>query len=195
MCKRFFDIVSSLLGILVLSPLFVTIGILIRMTSRGPFLFKQNRVGRDEITFKILKFRTMIVDAESLGPLITVGDRDPRVTRVGYFLRKYKLDELPQLFNVFLGDMSIVGPRPEVLKYVKLYNDDQKKVLSVRPGITDIASIIYFNESELLKTLDDPEQEYIEKIMPEKLKINLEYIDKMSFWFDMKLILKTLKVL
>jgi lipopolysaccharide/colanic/teichoic acid biosynthesis glycosyltransferase len=152
-------------------------------------------VGKDEKLFRILKFRTMIKDAEKKGLQLTVGARDPRVLKVGLFLRKFKLDELPQLFNVVAGDMSLVGPRPEVPKYTALYNAEQKKVLSVRPGITDLASIAYRNENELLNGVSDPEKFYIEKIMPEKLKLNLEYIEKQSFFMDIRLILKTLKII
>lgn len=144
------------------------------MESGRPVFFKQIRVGKGAKEFTLLKFRSMFVNAEARGQL-TLGDRDPRVTRVGYFLRKSKLDELPQLINVFRGDMSLVGPRPEVPKYVALYNDEQRKVLQVKPGITDMASIEYMDEAEILAQAEDPEKKYIEEVMPHKLRINLEY--------------------
>ena len=166
--------------------------ILIKSSSQGAVLFKQTRVGLNEKRFQILKFRTMVIDAEKRGGQITVGGRDRRITAVGYYLRKYKLDELPQLFNVLLGDMSLVGPRPEVPHYVAIYNSEQKRVLSVRPGITDIASIEFRNENEILASYEDPEKAYIEIIMPKKLEYNLKYIDKMSFKTDITLIFATL---
>ncbi|RRJ89571.1 sugar transferase [Paenimyroides tangerinum] len=190
--KRIFDIVSSGIGLLFLSPIFLFLAIWIKMDSKGPVFYKQVRVGKNNKDFKIFKFRSMRMGADKLG-LITVGGRDPRVTNSGYYIRKYKLDELPQLINVFIGDMSVVGPRPEVRKYVDLYTKDQRKVLTVKPGITDIASIKYRNENELLEKADDPDKMYIEVIMPDKLKYNLEYIDKQSFFFDLKLIFWTFK--
>lgn len=190
--KRIFDIVSSGIGLLILSPIFLFLAIWIKMDSKGPIFYKQVRVGKNNKDFKIFKFRSMRMGADKLG-LITVGGRDPRVTNSGYYIRKYKLDELPQLINVFIGDMSVVGPRPEVRKYVDLYTKDQRKVLTVKPGITDIASIKYRNENELLEKADDPDKMYIEVIMPDKLKYNLEYIDKQSFFFDLKLIFWTFK--
>lgn len=190
--KRIFDIVSSGIGLLILSPIFLFLAIWIKIDSKGPIFYKQVRVGKNNKDFKIFKFRSMRMGADKLG-LITVGGRDPRVTNSGYYIRKYKLDELPQLINVFIGDMSVVGPRPEVRKYVDLYTKDQRKVLTVKPGITDIASIKYRNENELLEKADDPDKMYIEVIMPDKLKYNLEYIDKQSFFFDLKLIFWTFK--
>jgi lipopolysaccharide/colanic/teichoic acid biosynthesis glycosyltransferase len=172
---RFFDFLFSLIGIIVLSPLFVIIALLIKFTSSGPILYRQSRVGLEGTVLNLFKFRSMRLNSEKLG-LITVGSRDPRVTSVGYYLRKYKLDELPQLINVFIGDMSLVGPRPEVKKYVCLYNAEQRKVLSIRPGITDWASIYYRNENEILGNSTDPEMDYIEKVMPDKLNYNLIYI-------------------
>lgn len=188
--KRLFDIVMSFIGLVVLSPIFLILAVWIKLDSKGPVFYKQTRVGKDGKDFKIFKFRSMRQGADKQG-LITVGGRDPRVTNSGYYIRKYKLDEFPQLINVFLGDMSIVGPRPEVRKYVDLYTEEQLKVLSVRPGITDIASIKYRDENELLEKAEDPDKMYIEEIMPDKLKYNLEYIDKQSFVFDIRLILET----
>src|SRR5690606_2698430 len=189
--KRLFDIVMSFIGLVLLSPIFLVIAIWIKLDSKGPVFYKQNRVGKDGKDFKIFKFRSMRQGSDKQG-LITVGGRDPRVTNSGYYIRKYKLDEFPQLINVFLGDMSIVGPRPEVRKYVDLYTEEQLKVLSVRPGITDIASIKYRNENELLEKAEDADKMYIEIIMPDKLKYNLEYINKKSFIYDIRLIFETL---
>lgn len=189
--KRLFDIISSGCGLIVLSPIFIVIAIWVKLDSKGPVFYRQIRVGKDNKDFKLFKFRSMKIGADRQG-LITVGGRDPRVTRSGYYIRKYKLDELPQLINVFIGDMSVVGPRPEVRKYVDLYTPGQMRVLSVRPGITDLASIRYRNENELLETVDDPETYYREVIMQDKLKINLEYVDNRSFWGDIKLIFATL---
>lgn len=173
---RFFDLVFSFLGLVFLSPFLLLIVILLRTTSKGPIFYKQVRVGRNNKAFKIFKFRTMRINSDKLG-LITVGGRDPRITFVGYLLRKYKLDELPQLFNVLIGDMSLVGPRPEVQKYVDLYTLEQKRVLTIRPGITDWASINYRDENIILGKSLDPEKDYIEKVMPDKLKYNLVYIN------------------
>ncbi len=190
--KRLFDIISSGIGLLLLSPIFLFLAIWIKLDSTGSIFYKQVRVGKNGKDFKILKFRSMREGSDKKG-LITVGGRDPRVTTSGYYIRKYKLDELPQLVNVFLGDMSIVGPRPEVRKYVDLYNDEQLRVLNVKPGITDIASIKYRNENEILEKSEDPDKTYIDVIMPDKLKYNLEYIQKQSFLFDIKLIFITFK--
>lgn len=189
--KRMLDFCISVICILILTPILLLISVWIRLDSQGPILFRQERVGMLERKFTIYKFRTMIVDAESLGKQITVG-RDPRITRSGVFLRKYKLDELPQFFNIIRGDMSIVGPRPEVPRYVSLYNTEQKQVFSVRPGLTDEASIKYRNENQLLEDTDNPEQLYIEKIMPDKLNINLEYIQTVSLKKDVQIIGKTI---
>jgi lipopolysaccharide/colanic/teichoic acid biosynthesis glycosyltransferase len=188
--KRLFDIFFSSIGIIFLLPFFIIISILILLDSKGGLIYKQERVGKGDVIFKVLKFRTMRPDSFSKGAL-TVGSRDPRITNVGYYLRKYKLDELPQLFNVLFGDMSFVGPRPEVKKYTDLYTPEQKKVLSVRPGITDYASIKFRNENDLLASSDDPEKLYIEEIMPEKLKLNLEYINDNHILKDIKIILDT----
>ncbi|CAI3717614.1 sugar transferase [Clostridium neonatale] len=189
--KRIFDITASGLGIIVLSPILIVIALIIKKESDGPVFFKQIRVGEKGKNFEILKYRTMVVDAEKLGRQITVGN-DNRITKIGGFLRKYKLDELPQLINVFKGDMSLVGPRPEVPRYVEMYNEEQRKVLDVKPGITDLASIRYRDENELLGTAEDPDDMYINTIMPDKLALNLEYINKSNVFFDIYIILKTI---
>ena len=190
--KRLLDIVLSIFGLALLAVPMLIISLLIKLTDFAPVLYRQVRVGKDGKEFKIFKFRSMRVGAEKMGAQITVG-RDPRVTPVGRVLRKAKLDELPQLLNVLFGTMSFVGPRPEVPKYVAMYTDEQRKVLSVRPGITDIASVKYRNESELLAEAgDDWERLYVNKVMPDKLQLNLEYIEKQSLWFDIKLIFRTL---
>lgn len=184
------DVFLSALGLLFLSPVFICISILIKWDSKGSVFFAQQRVGRNNNDFFIYKFRTMSINAQKYGAL-TVGSNDHRITKVGYYLRKYKLDELPQLFNVFIGQMSLVGPRPEIRKYVNLYTDEQKKVLSVRPGITDHASIKYRKESDLLKTVQNPEAFYINEILPEKIELSKYYIDNMSIANYIGLIIKT----
>ena len=189
--KRIFDFICSTLGLIILSPILIAIVIKIKTDSDGPVFFKQIRVGEKKKEFEILKFRTMVVDAEKLGRQITVGN-DSRITKVGGFLRKYKLDELPQLINVFKGDMSLVGPRPEVPRYVELYNEEQRKVLEVKPGITDLASIRYRDENELLGEAENPDELYINTIMPDKLSLNLVYINKNNVFFDIYIILKTI---
>ncbi len=191
MVKRLFDISFSILGIVILSPFFVAISIIISLTSAGGAFYRQIRVGRNGKEFKLLKFRTMRVGADKSGSL-TVGMRDNRITGIGYYLRKYKMDELPQLFNVLIGDMSFVGPRPEVPEYVALYDSEQKQVLTVKPGITDFASIVYSEENELLANAENPRELYINRIMPAKLKLNLRYIKEMSLSTDVKVILKTI---
>lgn len=188
--KRLFDFLVSGVGLLCLSPLFFVLAVWIKMDSDGPVFFRQIRVGRNNHNFSLFKFRSMRIESDKKG-LITIGGHDPRVTRAGYYIRKYKLDELPQLINVFLGDMSLVGPRPEVRKYVDLYTPEQMHVLDVRPGITDQASICYRNENELLAQVDNPELYYKEVIMQDKLRINLEYVKKHTFWGDFKLIFNT----
>lgn len=188
--KRVFDIIASGLGLLILSPLFLVIAVWVKLDSPGPVFYKQVRVGRNNKDFYLYKFRSMRVGSDKKG-LITVGGRDPRVTRSGYYIRKYKLDEFPQLINVFKGDMSLVGPRPEVRKYVDLYTPEQMHVLDVRPGITDLASIRYRNENELLEQASDPDQYYQEVVMQDKLRINLEYVRNHSFFGDIYLIFKT----
>jgi len=191
--KRFSDILFSTLGILMIFPFLVLIAILIKIGSKGPVLYKQVRVGKGNKDFKIWKFRTMYTGSDRKG-LLTVGDRDSRVTKTGLFLRKLKLDELPQLFNVLFGEMSLVGPRPEVRKYVDLYSQEDLVVLSVRPGITDYASIHFRNENELLKDAQDPEQMYINEILPEKLALNKKYVFEKNFFKDVNIIFKTFKV-
>ena len=188
---RFFDFILSLVGLVVLAPIFIVLAIWIKIDSKGPVFYKQVRVGQNGIDFGLFKFRSMVVDADKKG-LITVGGLDPRITRSGYFIRKYKLDELPQLINVLLGDMSLVGPRPEVRKYVELYTDEQQKVLSVKPGITDYASIEYMDENEILGKSNDPEKTYIEEIMPEKIKYNMKYIQNKNVSEYFKIIFLTL---
>jgi lipopolysaccharide/colanic/teichoic acid biosynthesis glycosyltransferase len=189
--KRLFDICCSAIGIIILGPVFFVLWIAVKLESKGPAFFLQTRVGKNNLDFRLYKFRTMYLNSEARGQL-TVGMRDPRITKVGYILRKYKLDELPQLFNVLLGDMSLVGPRPEVRKYVNLYNDEQMKVLSVRPGITDVASIQFINENELLASAENPEEYYINIIMPQKLALNLSHINSSLLLKDVGLILKTI---
>lgn len=192
--KRLFDITASGLGLLVLSPLFLILAVWIKLDSPGPVFYRQVRVGRGNKDFRLFKFRSMRVGSDKKG-LITVGGHDPRVTRSGYYIRKYKLDELPQLINVFVGDMSLVGPRPEVRKYVDLYTPEQLRVLDVRPGITDMASIRYRNENELLEQVADPEQYYRDVVMQDKLRINLEYVADHSFIKDLKIIFMTFKAI
>ena len=187
---RFFDSILSLVGLVILAPLFIVLSVWIKIDSIGPVFYKQIRVGQNGKDFGLFKFRSMVVDADKKG-LITVGGRDPRITRSGYFIRKYKLDELPQLINVLVGDMSLVGPRPEVRKYVELYDDEQNKVLSVKPGITDYASIEYMDENEILGKSTDPEKTYIEEIMPEKIKYNMKYIKNRSLIEYFKIIFLT----
>jgi lipopolysaccharide/colanic/teichoic acid biosynthesis glycosyltransferase len=189
--KRLTDILLSLVGLLILLPFFLVIAIVIALDSRGGVFFLQTRVGKNNKDFKLFKFRTMRVDSESKGQL-TIGGHDIRITKAGFFLRRYKLDELPQLLNVLLGDMSLVGPRPEVRKYVDMYTAEQLQVLSVKPGITDYASIKYADESELLAKAENPEQFYIQTVMPDKLAINLEYIKNRSFGVDMGILFKTI---
>lgn len=191
MLKRIFDILLSALGLLLLMPIFILVSIWVKLDSNGPAFYKQIRVGKNGHDFKLLKFRSMRLNSDKSG-LLTIGGRDPRVTRSGYFIRKYKIDELPQLINVLIGEMSLVGPRPEVRKYVDLYNEEQRKVLLVKPGITDLASLEYFNENELLAKSTDPERTYIDSVMPEKLKLNLKYIAQAGLIADVKIILRTI---
>ena len=179
---------------MVLSPLFLILAIWIKFDSKGPVFYRQVRVGRGNNDFRIFKFRSMRVGADK-GSLVTIGGRDPRVTRSGYYIRKYKFDELPQLINVFIGDMSLVGPRPEVRHYVNYWTPEQMHVLDVRPGITDPASIKFRNENELMEKAENPEDYYINVIMQEKIKLYLEYVKNSSFWYDVKLIFQTFKVI
>lgn len=194
MMKRIFDIVASGLGLLVLSPLFLVIAIWIKLDSPGPVFYRQVRVGRNNKDFRIFKFRSMRVGSDK-GSLVTIGGHDPRVTRSGYFIRKFKIDELPQLINVFIGDMSLVGPRPEVRHYVNYWTPEQMHVFDVRPGITDPASIKFRNENELMEKAESPEDYYINVIMQEKIKLYLEYVRNASFWYDIQLIFKTFWVI
>lgn len=192
---RFFDIVFSVLGLFILFPVMLSIYILIVLDSTGTGFFKQERIGKNGKVFNLIKFRTMS-NSTTNKSLITIGGRDPRITKIGYYLRKYKLDELPQFLNVLKGDMSFVGPRPEVKKYVDLYSLDQQKVLSIRPGITDYASIEYVDENILLGKSDDPENTYINEIMPHKLELNMKYINNYNLGEYFNIILKTiLKIL
>ena len=192
MGKRFFDIIFSFFGLILLSPFLLFISLFIALESRGGVFFIQKRVGQNNKDFKLIKFRTMKVHSEHKG-LFTIGQRDPRVTRMGYFLRKYKIDEFPQLINVIKGDMSIVGPRPEVRKYVELYTPDQSLVLTVRPGITGLASLEYVHENKILGESDNPEETYLKVMMPRKLELNIEYVKSASFKTDLKLIFKTFR--
>jgi len=191
MIKRIFDIVTSLIALVILLPVFITISIWILLDSRGGIIYRQLRAGKNNRDFFIFKFRTMRPASDAAG-LLTIGGRDPRITHAGYYLRKSKLDELPQLFNIIMGKMSIVGPRPEVRKYVKLYTEEQMKVFGVRPGLTDYASLEYIDESNILAASDDPEKTYIETIMPAKLDLNLKYIRERSMGRDIKIIFTTI---
>lgn len=190
MIKRGIDILFSLIGLICLFPFFIFISFFIFITSKGGVFFVQLRVGKNNKDFKLYKFRTMFLNSDNKG-LLTVGNNDKRITKLGYYLRKNKLDELPQLINVLNGTMSIVGPRPEVRKYVNLYNSEQKSILDVKPGITDLASIMYYNENEILANSVNPEQTYINEIMPIKLELNKQYINEMSLLTDLKIIFKT----
>ena len=190
MIKRGIDILFSLIGLICLFPFFIFISFFIFITSKGGVFFVQLRVGKNNKDFKLYKFRTMFLNSDNKG-LLTVGNNDKRITKLGYYLRKNKLDEFPQLINVLNGTMSIVGPRPEVRKYVNLYNSEQKSILDVKPGITDLASIMYYNENEILANSVNPEQTYINEIMPIKLELNKQYINEMSLLTDLKIIFKT----
>lgn len=190
MLKRLFDICCSLIGVILLSPVLLLISFLIIINSGFPVFYFQTRVGKDNKDFKLFKFRTMHTGADKKG-LLTVGGRDPRVTAIGYYLRKYKLDELPQLFNVLFGSMSLVGPRPEVRKYVDMYNTEQRQVLLAKPGITDYASLEYIHENDILAASSNPEQTYIKEIMPAKLNLNMRYIHQQGLSTDIKIIIKT----
>ncbi len=187
---RFFDILFSITGLIILFPFLIIIALLIKITSRGPIFYKQNRVGIFNTDFLVWKFRTMHIDADKTG-LLTVGGRDSRITAIGYYLRKFKLDELPQLFNVLFGSMSVVGPRPEVRKYVELYTLEQQKVLRVRPGITDWASIVYRDENVILEKSLNPERDYIQLILPDKIRYNLIFIEKRSLTEYFRIIITT----
>jgi len=189
--KRLFDLFFSTLGLIVLSPILLILAVLIKLESPGPTLYKGTRVGLNGTLFKMNKFRTMVINADKLGGSSTPED-DPRITKVGHFLRRYKLDELPQLINVFKGEMSFVGPRPQVKWAVDLYSEEERQVLTVRPGITDYASLKFPNEGEILKGSTDPDKDYMEKIHPEKMRLSLEYIRSRSMWIDIGIIFQTL---
>lgn len=191
MLKRIFDVIFSFLGLILLLPLHVVISILIKLDSHGPVLFVQDRVGQFNSKFKIYKYRTMFADSDKLG-LLTLGEDESRVTKIGFYLRKYKIDEFPQLINVLIGNMSFVGPRPEIRKYVNYYSNDDKEILKIKPGITGFASIKYINETEILEKAEDPEKVYIEEIMPDKIKLNKIYIKKNNILIDLHIIMKTL---
>lgn len=191
MLKRLFDFFVSCAGFVIFFPVFVIIFLLIKLDDGGPVFYRGTRVGRGGRRFRMFKFRTMVVNADSIGGPSTADD-DPRITRVGMFLRKYKLDEIPQLINVFKGEMSFVGPRPEVLVYANLFTEEEKQILTVRPGITDWASLWNSDEGALLAGSDDPEKIYLEKIRPEKIRLELKYVKERNFWIDMKIILDTI---
>ena len=191
MLKRLFDIIFSAFGLILLLPLFVIIAVLLKLESKGPVFYKQIRVGKNNLDFYIYKFRTMYVGADKKG-LLTIGNRDPRVTKLGYYFRKYKLDEFPQFINVLIGDMSFVGPRPEVRKYVNLYSEDDLIILSMKPGITDYASIMFRDEVEILNKAENPEKLYIETIMPKKMAINKKYVHNNNIIVDLKIVVKTI---
>jgi lipopolysaccharide/colanic/teichoic acid biosynthesis glycosyltransferase len=191
---RLFDIFFSALGLIILFPFFIVFFLLIRLESKGGAFYIQERIGKNGKPFGLYKFRSMRVGSDAEG-LLTVGERDNRITRIGYILRKTKIDELPQLMNVLKGDMSLVGPRPEVRKYTDMYTEEQRKVLCVRPGITDYASIEYVNENELLSKADDPERMYIEKVMPDKIKLNMQYLEHYTIGEYFKIIFLTFKSL
>jgi len=194
MFKRLMDLLGAGVGLLLLWPFFLAVAIAIKLDDRGPVFFRQERVGRFGRRFRIWKFRTMVMDAEKRGAQVTVG-RDPRITRVGHTLRRFKLDEFPQLINVLVGEMSLVGPRPEVPRYVAEYSAEQRVVLELRPGITDPASITFRDEAAVLAEKADPEKAYIEEVMPEKIRINLDYAARASVFSDFAMVLKTLGVL
>jgi lipopolysaccharide/colanic/teichoic acid biosynthesis glycosyltransferase len=189
--KRLFDLIVAGGGLLVLAPLLLLVALLIKLDSRGPVFFRQERIGRGFRPFRICKFRTMVHDAPRLGGAITFGS-DPRITRLGRLLRLAKIDELPQLLNVVRGEMSLVGPRPEVRRYVELFREDYAEILTVRPGITDLASLKYRHEAELLGRFADPEAAYVGQVLPEKIKLAKEYVRRSCLWLDLSLVLKTL---
>ena len=191
--KRGFDLICSSLGVILISPVLLICAILVKATSTGPVFYRQIRVGRYGCKFRIFKFRTMVVNADQLGAEITVGKRDPRITSVGFVLRKFRLDELPQLLNILTGDMSLIGARPEVPKYVACYTPEMLATLLLRPGISGIASVAFANENELLSDAEDPENYYIHTILPEKMRLNLQYIQRFSLINDLKIIVQTIR--
>jgi lipopolysaccharide/colanic/teichoic acid biosynthesis glycosyltransferase len=190
--KRLFDIAVAVVGLVVLSPILLLVAALIKIDSWGPVFFRQERIGRGFKPFRIYKFRSMIKDAPQMGSLITCGD-DPRITRLGRVLRKTKIDELPQLINVLKGEMSLVGPRPEVPKYVELFRNDYKEILKIHPGITDLASLRYRDEAAVLNSAENAEEEYIKRVLPEKIELGKQYIRNASLLFDLTLIVRTLR--
>jgi len=190
--KRLFDISVAIVGLIFFLPLLLVVAIVIKLDSVGPVLFRQRRMGKDFKPFEIYKFRTMVQDAPQKGGRITFGE-DPRITRVGRVLRRAKIDELPQVINVLKGDMSLVGPRPEVPEFVELFRADYEEILTVRPGITDLASLKYRNEADILARSENPEKEYVTRVLPEKISLAREYIRESSFLFDLKIILRTLR--
>lgn len=192
MTKRLFDVVASSVALVVLSPVFLTVGVLIRLGSPGPVFFRQKRVGLGFRPFWVYKFRTMVPDAASQGPITWGGSRDPRITSVGRVLRRTKLDELPQLVNVLKGEMSLVGPRPEVPEYVELFREDYREILKAKPGITDFASLRFYDEAALLARAAVPEEVYVKDILPEKILLSRHYVQSASFWVDLGVIFKTL---
>lgn len=189
---RIFDFLLSICGLLLLSPILVIVSLLITLESAGGVFYLQERIGRHGVPFKLYKFRSMSANSDKSG-LLTVGMKDSRITRIGFYLRKYKLDELPQLINVVKGEMSLVGPRPEVKKYVDLYTQEQKNVLSIRPGMTDLASIEFSNENELLEAQSNPEAFYIHEIMPRKIELNMNFINNPSLKFYFSIIFQTIR--
>ena len=189
---RFFDIIFSIMGLVILSPLFIVLYLLIRIESKGGGFYSQERIGKNGKPFKLYKFRSMRIGSDKKG-LITIGEKDNRITKTGFILRKYKFDELPQLWNVFIGDMSLVGPRPEVKKYTDLYTEEQKQVLHVRPGITDWASIKYVDENKILGESKTPDEAYVNLIMPNKIKLNMVYIQNQTLGEYFKIIFTTFK--
>jgi lipopolysaccharide/colanic/teichoic acid biosynthesis glycosyltransferase len=191
MAKRILDIIGAALGLLLLLPIFLFVALLIKLDSSGPVFFRQERMGRGFRPFLIFKFRTMAQDSSDKRSPLTVG-ADPRITRVGRFLRKTKIDELPQLINVLKGEMTFVGPRPEVRRFVELFREDYEEILKVRPGVTDIASLKYQDEAEVIGRFQNPEEEYVARILPDKIRLAKEYIERSSISFDLGLILKTL---
>ena len=192
--KRILDILITSIGIILFFPVIIAISLLILISSGYPVFFLQERVGKDWKIFKIIKFRTMVKNADKMGIGIS-SHEDSRVTNIGKFLRKFKIDEMPQIFNVLLGDMSLVGPRPELLKYAEYYNDDYSQILKIKPGITDYASLEFSNESELLKDPDDSEKVYLNKILPDKIKLYKKYLKEANLITDIKIIFSTFKVL
>jgi lipopolysaccharide/colanic/teichoic acid biosynthesis glycosyltransferase len=189
--KRLFDLIAAGFGVILLSPVLIAVAIAVKLDSRGPVFFRQERVGRGFRPFRIFKFRTMVVDAPERGGQITSGHEDPRITRVGRFLRRWKIDEFPQLFNVLHGEMSLVGPRPEVPRFVDMFRAEYTEVLQVRPGITDLASIKFRDEASLLSGSDNPERTYVEQILPEKLALAREYVARSSLVFDLRILFRT----